>query len=159
MLNFKIRLLDIHDKKLEKIFKDQNFKSRGILYLLREVWSSKVDLAFLKHVFYLCKDIMKKQENIVLSIMEYLMTGYKMKPKIWKEAETEVIKEGLLKKGGYMDIRKYIAERARQERDKEVVLNMLKKSAEISFISEVTGLSEKEINKLKNGHKISFPKE
>jgi len=40
----------------------------------------------------------------------------------------------------------------RQERDKEVVLNMLKKKAEISFISEVTGLSEKEIKKLKNGN-------
>ena len=39
----------------------------------------------------------------------------------------------------------------RHERDKEVILNMLKKSADLSFISEVTGLSKKEINKLKNG--------
>ena len=33
----------------------------------------------------------------------------------------------------------------------EMVLNMLKKNAEISFISDVTGLSEGEIKKLKNG--------
>ena len=183
MLNFKIKLLDIHDKKLEKIFKDQNFKSRGILYLLKEVWSSKVDLAFLKHVFHLCKDIIKKQEDMVLSIMEYLVTGYKMKPEVWKEAEAEVIKEGLLKKGGHMDIKEYIAERARQEGwqkgwkkgrlegqqagrlegqqagrqegqqvgRQEVVLNMLKNKMDTQLITKVTGLSEKEINKLKNG--------
>ena len=39
----------------------------------------------------------------------------------------------------------------RQERNKEVILNMLKKKTDISFISEVTGLSEKAIKKLKNG--------
>ena len=168
MLNFKIRLLDVHDKKLEKIFKDQSFKSRGIFYLLREVWFSKADLAFLKHVFYICKDIVKKQEDVILNIMEYLVTGYKMKPKVWKEAEGEVIKEGLLKKGGYMDIKEYIAERARQEGwqkgrqegwqkgrqegRQEVVMNMLKNKIDAKLITKVTGLSEKEINKLKNGN-------
>ena len=39
----------------------------------------------------------------------------------------------------------------RQEERLEMVLNMLKKNAEISFISDVTGLSEGEIKKLKNG--------
>ena len=150
MLNFKIRLLDIHDLKLEKIFKDQKFKSRGAFYLLKEVWSSKADLFFLRRVFHLFKDIIGKREDFILSIMEYLMTGYKMKPELWKEAEKEAVKQGLLKKGGYMDIKEYIAERARQEGRQEVVLNMLKKSTDISFISEVTGLSEKEIKKLKN---------
>ena len=41
----------------------------------------------------------------------------------------------------------------RQERDKEVILNMLKEKADIAFISQVTGLSEKEIKKLKNSSK------
>ena len=39
----------------------------------------------------------------------------------------------------------------RQEERLEMVLNMLKKNAEISFISDVTGLSQDEIKKLKNG--------
>ena len=65
MLNFKIKLLDIHDKKLEKIFKDRSFKSQEVFYLLKEVWFSKVDVAFLRRTFYLCKDIMKKQEHII----------------------------------------------------------------------------------------------
>ena len=57
------------------------------------------------------------------------------------------------------DVREIIREKGRwegrqegrQERDKEVVLNMLKEKADISFISKVTGLAEKEIKKMKNG--------
>ena len=57
-----------------------------------------------------------------------------------------------------MNIKEYIKEEARQEgiqqERQQVVLNMLKKlkkKLDISFIAEVTGLSEKEIKKLKNG--------
>ena len=161
MLNFKIRLLDIHDKKWERIFKDPNFKSRGAFYLLREVWSSRVDLVFLRHILHLSKDILRKREDVILSIMEYLMTGYKMKSELWKKIETEAVNNGLLKKGGYMDIKEYIAERARQEGwqkgklegqkegQRKVVLNMLKSKIDTKLITKVTGLSEKEINKLK----------
>ncbi len=42
-------------------------------------------------------------------------------------------------------------EEGRQASMKTVALNMLKKSADLSFISEVTGLSVAEIKKLKNG--------
>ena len=41
-------------------------------------------------------------------------------------------------------------QQGRQEERQQVVLNMLKKKADISFISEVTGLPEKEIKKFKN---------
>ena len=40
-----------------------------------------------------------------------------------------------------------------QKRNREVALNMLKEQANISFISKVTGLSEKEISKLKHSNK------
>ena len=87
-----------------------------------------------------------------------------MNPKVWKEAETEVIKQGLLKKGGYMDIKEYIKEMGRQEGwqkgrlegRQEVVLNMLKKKMDVSLIAEITNLSEKEIKKLKNGKQNTF---
>ena len=83
--------------------------------------------------------------------------------KTWQETEPLLIEAGLLTRGGIMDIREHIKEKGRKEgikegikegrqaRDKEVVLNMLKEKADISFISKVTGLSEKEIKKLKNG--------
>ena len=52
----------------------------------------------------------------------------------------EIIKE----KGRWEGERK-----GRKERKKEIVLNMLKEKTDISFIAKVTGLSEKEIQKLK----------
>ena len=62
-----------------------------------------------------------------------------------------------------MENEKYIEERGRQEGMQagrqegrqeglqKVILNMLKKKADIAFISEVTGFSKQEIRKLKNG--------
>ena len=54
-----------------------------------------------------------------------------------------------------MDIREHIKEKGRwegrQEERQQVVLNMLKEKADISFVAKVTGLSEEEIKKLKNG--------
>ena len=38
-----------------------------------------------------------------------------------------------------------------EKRNREVVLNMLQNKLDIPFICKVTGLSEKEIKKLKNG--------
>ena len=57
----------------------------------------------------------------------------------------EIIKE----KGRWEGERKGLR-KGRQEGRQEVVLNMLKKKLDISVISEVTGLTEKEIKKLKN---------
>ena len=53
----------------------------------------------------------------------------------------EIIKE----KGIWEGMRK-----GRQEERQEIVLNMLKEKADISFIAKVTGLSEEAIRKLKN---------
>ena len=58
-----------------------------------------------------------------------------------------------------MNTREYIKEEGRQEgrreRDREIVLNMLKEKADIAFISEVMGLSEEEIT-LRNSLNIDF---
>ena len=58
----------------------------------------------------------------------------------------EIIKE----KGRWEGERKGRRE-GRQEERQQVVLNMLQEKADIAFIAKVTGLSEKEIKKLKNG--------
>ena len=96
--------------------------------------------------------------------MQYIKDNTELDGKIWKEAEKLLIKASVLTQGGLMqDVREIIKEKGRfegekaglkkgrQERDKDVVLNMLKEKIDISFISKVTGLSEKEIEKLKNG--------
>jgi len=70
-------------------------------------------------------------------------------------SEVWLMEEGILTRGGVMDIREHIREKGRWEGRKEgrleVVLNLLKEKADITFISKVTGLSAKEIKKLKNG--------
>ena len=74
---------------------------------------------------------------------------------LWEELERDGVKQGIFSKGDYMNTREYIKEEGRQEgiqtRNKEVVLNMLKKKLDTSLISEVTGVSEKEVKKLQNG--------
>ena len=72
-------------------------------------------------------------------------------------------KKGVFSKGGYRNTREYIKEEGRQEgmrkgiqqgmqkERRQVVLNMLKEKAEITFICKVTGLSEEEVKQLKNG--------
>ncbi len=61
----------------------------------------------------------------------------------------EIIKEKGRWEGERQGLKKGRQE-GRQEERQQVVLNMLKKKLDISIISEVTSLSEKEIRKLKN---------
>ncbi len=99
--------------------------------------------------------------------------------KTWKEAERLIMEEGILTKGGVMDIREHIKEKGRWEGRQEgikegmqkgmqkgmqqgmqkgmqkgmqqVALNMLGGKFKVPVISKITGLSEEEIKKLKNG--------
>ena len=96
-------------------------------------------------------------------------TGLKLED--WEKAERELKQEGILKTGGTMDALEVIKEKGRwegrqegiqkgrqegiqkgrQEERQQFILNLLKENADLSFISKVTGLSEKEIKKFKNG--------
>ena len=51
-----------------------------------------------------------------------------------------------------MNIREYIREEGRQEERQQVVLNMLENNLDMPLICKVTGLSEEEVKKLKNGN-------
>ena len=160
MLGFKPYLLDLHDPRLEKFFKDSKSKLGVCLYLLRHVWDRAADVEFVLGVLSMFGvDFLKKYPDFALSLVDYLFEGYKMKSEVWAEAEREAVCRGLLPKGGYMTIREEIEERGMQrgiqrgmqkERQK-VILNMLQKNLDIPLISEVTGLPEAEIIKFKNG--------
>ena len=131
--------------------------------LLSEVWSLKKDPTPLKissayaEFEEVLKDLKgKERKTVELRILEYLRDNTSLDAKTWKKAEKLLIEAGILKQGGLMqDVREIIREKGRWEGERkgrqEVVLNMLKKKADISFISEVTGFSEKEIKKLKKG--------
>ncbi len=92
-----------------------------------------------------------------------------------KGFERLIMEEGILTKGGVMDIREHIKEKGRWEGRQEgikegmqkgmqqgmqkgmqkgmqqVALNMLGGKFKVPVISKITGLSEEEIKKLKNG--------
>ena len=65
-----------------------------------------------------------------------------------KKGRREGLQEGERK--GRREGRQEGRQEGRKEERQEVILKMLEKKADTSFIAEVTGLSEEEINKLKN---------
>ena len=156
MLNYKLKLLDTHDLRVKKVFKNKNFRSRGALNLLSRIWTLKLEVSELKKVLSLFSDFSEKEDDLILNAVDYLKSFLGMSQKLWRQVEKESIEEGILNKGGYMDIREDIKlegikeglKRGRQEGRQEVILNMLKNKIDISTISKVTGLSREEIEKM-----------
>ena len=99
---------------------------------------------------------MFKNREELLSFSKYFGSAGVSK-KDWERVEKEAKQKGLLKKGGLMagfrdveqEIRMEGVQQGWQEGRQEVVSNMLKKNTDVDFISEVTGMSVKEIKKLK----------
>ena len=171
MLNYGLRIINTQDPKIRQAVKGGKFKGYSIIKLLSEIWSlkkKKPTVLQINEAFAECEEVWKDlkgeaRRTVELRILEYLRDNTKLDSKTWVKAEKLLIEAGVLKQGGLMqDVREIIKEKGRwegerkgrkegrQERDKEVVLNMLKEKADIAFISKVTGLSEKEIKKLKS---------
>lgn len=156
MLNYELRLLDAQEAKVTRTLKDPTFQSRGALYLLREIWWVKPEVAALERVIGFLKELAGQRDDLILSVVDYLFKAVPgMSRAVWEKAEKGAVAKGLIAKGGYMDVKKRIREEGRQEGQqesrREVVRNMLQNKLETPLISKVTGLSEKEIKKLKNG--------
>ena len=172
-----------------------------MLRLLDEVWEMKEPQAekvqsLIKEDFAkILKTKTKKQASeILIALIEYLRDNTGLKLKEWEKAEENLIKEGILKKGGSMTVREVIKakgvfegmkkglrkgrkeglekgiqegiqkgrkeglekgiqeglQKGIQKGRKEVVLNMIKNKIKTSVISKMTGVSEKDIKKLKS---------
>ena len=161
MLDCGIRVLDIRDPKVKRAIRDKNFKSRGFLNMLKEVWSLKPDAEKLKKILILFKNWPGDKGDLTLAVGNYLQaTVSGMNEKFLKELDQFAVEKGVFPKGGYMTAREYIKEEGRQEGMQQgvqqgmqkVALSLLQKKADLAFISEVTGLPKAEIVKLtKNG--------
>ena len=166
MLNYEPKIINTQDPRIRKAFKGRRFKGYSVLQLLSEIWSlkKKPTLSKITSAYTEFEEILrglkgKERRTVELRIWEYLRDNIKLDPRTWEKVEKLLIEVGVLKQGGLMqDVREIIREKGRwegrkegrKERDKEIVWNMLKEKADISFISKVTGLSEKEIRKLQN---------
>ena len=171
MLNYNLVLFDTNNPKIGRFFKDKRIKSRGALSALGGIWSLRKTVSELLRLVALFSDFPeKKKKDLVIGLLYYLNGARGVGFNILNKVEDKAVQEGLLKKGGYMNFTEEIKKEAklegrregrtegkregkregRKERDREIVLNMLQNQVDISFISKVTGLSEREINKLKN---------
>ena len=171
MLNYGIKILDTHSPHVQKAYK--KLKSRGAIKLLSEIWDIKKPSAEkVRDIFVEFKDFLKKtkepqRKDTILKILEYLQDNTGLDLNTWKKSERLIMEEGILTKGGVMDIREHIKEKGRwegrqegmkegmrkgvQKGRQEVALNMLENKFKPSVICKITGLSENSIKKLKNG--------
>ena len=162
MIDYKIRLLDLQDPKLKGVFEDKNIKSRGFLNLLKEIWGLRRTCEGLKRVLALFSNLPDNKKQLMVSVSDYLQSVFRAGREfktMWQTAEQELVREGILKEGGYMNTLEYMSIReqkkgwlkGRKEERQEVILKMLKEKLDIALVSKVTGVSVKEIKKLKNG--------
>ena len=116
MLNYKMRVLDTHDPRIERAIQDKNFKSRGFLNALKGVWSLKAEEGGLKEAVSLFDNWIGNREDLALSVGDYLWSSVPgMTGELWKELEREAVRKGIFTKGGFMDIREHFKEEGRQE--------------------------------------------
>ena len=171
MLNYSIKVIDIHDKKVAQAIRSKAFKSRGFLSLLKRAWDLKADEKELKKLIRLFDNCKGKDLGLVIGNYVWKVVP-NMTKELWQRIEQQAVKWGIFPKGGYMNIREYIKEegrwegmqegeqkgmlagelKGRQENMRQVIANMFRKNVDIPFIAEVTGLSEKELKKLQKKH-------
>ena len=180
MLNYELCFVNLCDPQIQSEIQRRNLKTGCFLLLLGRIWELRASgWKGLKEILVLLVESFREEkssykQDLLLIVWEYLESMGMSKDQ-WGNFEDELVSERFLKKGGIMNVRESIFLRGKQEGIQkgilkgrmeglqegkieglqegrvEMVLNMLKKNAEISFISDVTGLSEGEIKKLKNG--------
>ena len=108
MLNYEPKVINTQDLRVRKVHESKQYKSRGMLKLLSEVWDIKSPSALkVVEIFSSFKDILKlfsgkQQKDMSLAIMEYLFDNTGLDLKTWKEAEKLIIEAGILTRGGFM---------------------------------------------------------
>ena len=167
MLNYKLILFDTNNPKIRRFFKDERIKSRGALNALSRIWSLKKEVSEILELLslFLSGFTEKEKKDLTVGLWDYLHKAKGVSLDLLKKVEEKAVRLRLLKKGGYMNFTDEIKKEARREAwqeawqkahqeglregRQEVILKMLQKKMDISFIAEVTGFPEKEIEKLK----------
>ena len=159
MLNWRARFIDtkaIEDEELRKWLENPRSKASWVAKSMDKIWFLRHDFKLLRKLSLGIFRVFKNREEL-LSFSKYFGSAGVSK-KDWEKIEKEAKQKGLLKKGGLMagfrdveqEIRMEGMQQGWQERNYEVVSNMLREKADTAFISKVTGMSVKEIKKLKN---------
>ena len=162
VVNFRPHFLNIASLDLEK--EDKSLTIYPVLYILKNIWG--LDKAKVREFFKLSRHLsLEDKKFLVKSIASYIH-GYDQSFtwQVMQEIEAETIPE---KEGKVMSLFQNVLDKERekgiqagkqvgvqqgmQQERQQVVLNMLKNRLDTDLICKVTGLSQAEINKLKNG--------
>ncbi len=169
VLNFSYRLLNIsklniRDKKIESLL------SRPVLFILQNIWN--LEYSTIRDLFKLSKVIsIGKRRQLIDKVADYIdrydpnfswnvVRSIEAKTITNKEERVmaplqysldEAKQEGML--AGMQKGKLEGKEEGRQENMRQVIANMFQENADIPFIAKVTGVSEEEVKKLKNGSK------
>ena len=174
--NHKVFILDIHSPKVIAAIQDPKCKIRGFLKLFLDSRKLKPNEALLYRYVLLFRNWRGDKRRLALALWNYFQSvNPGISDELLKKVAKKAIKNGIFPKGGSMDVIDLIkqegweqgVQEGRQEGRKEglqeglqkgqkkgiqqVASNLFKDNADVSYISKVTGLSQKEVKQLKNG--------
>ena len=136
LLNEDLKIVIVELNKLTKLYNETFDLKEKWCYILRE--SGKITREEYKS---LSKD---EEMKMALEHLEELSRDEQLRQEAFSRKINEVAyqldRRGLIEEG---------LEKGRSEGTIKIALNMLRKKLELSFIAEVTGLSENEVKKLK----------
>ncbi len=179
MLDFNMIVVDTNSRKFKDAISKKDFICSGSLNLLSSIWDLK-EVKFDDFVGILSKftEAELDMDEVVCDSVSYVGSYSKLSEsdfiKLWSDVEFDLRSKGILKKGGYMNIRERLKEewthkgikkglmQGRQEGREEgreegleegkheIVIKMLGKGLDAKAISSYTGLSEKDIKSIKS---------
>ena len=123
MVNYNLRLFNIHDPRVERVFDDSRFQTRKALHLLKNIWDLKPNLSDIEGVAY---PFMKsfdsvssseKRTGLVLGMFRYLFQGgvKGVDKALVEEFQKRGIIKGVIPEGGFMGAIEILKEEGRQE--------------------------------------------
>ncbi len=163
VLNFTPRLLNIQALDIEKEAK--GLLTRPILYILKHIW--RLDELKVRELFTLGQELSYEERKELVGRAADYMRNYdpNFSFNVAREIEAKTItdkEERIMtpllqhsleeaKAEGMHIGRLEGKEEGRLEKERQVIANMFQKNLNVSLIADVTGLSEAEIKKFKNG--------
>ena len=165
VISFRPRMLNIQALDLKT--KAKGLTSHLALYILQNIW--RLDRAKVEEFFVLSQDMSLEDRKFLVSKVVAYIQEYdpNFSWDVLQEIEEETIPE---KEGRVMSLFQYTVDKACKKSHnegwqkgqldgiekgiekgrQELIASMLKQNTDTSFICKVTGLSEDEVNKLKN---------
>ena len=156
VLNFSCRILNLRELSVQKL---SHLTAAPILFILGNVW--EVNRKVIEKLFLMIKKLPEKKDREALFhlAVNYIMSfdkgpnkgNRKLHWEIILEVEKDVFKEekGMIQQFK-LSIEKTAEKKGRKETQREIAMKLLKKGMEVSYISEITGISEDEVKNLQN---------